>query len=374
MNAPAPRSGRIASIDWLRGFVMLLMVLDHVSMAYNAGHDGRDSAALYEPGTTWTPLAFLTRWVTHICAPVFVFLAGTALAISVERRVHRGVDARDIDVGMIKRGLFIAVLDPTLVSFFSGRWTFQVLFAIGMAMVCMAVLRRLPTLGLVLLGVGWFAAQDAITGLVWDPSDATPSLLSAFLGAQYSAADLVVKYPLVPWLAMMVLGWAFGRYVLARAQEPTRIVRGLVLGGAACLVVFLVVRGINDYGNAWLLRDDGSWMQWLHVSKYPPSLTFTALEFGLMAWLLALMMVLERRIGVRPNGVLLVFGQTAMFFYLVHRIVLEGSATWLGLRGCTGLGMTYVITVVLLAALYPLCRWYRALKKRHKGATWTSYL
>ena len=102
------RSGRIAAIDWVRGVAMLLMVLDHVSMAYNRNHISSDSAALWVVGTQLGDLAFVTRWVSHICAPIFVFLAGTALAISVERRLASGADARQLDLGIIKRGAFIA--------------------------------------------------------------------------------------------------------------------------------------------------------------------------------------------------------------------------------------------------------------------------
>ena len=103
----------------------------------------------------------------------------------------------------------------------------------------------------------------------------------------------------------------------------------------------------------------------LHVSKYPPSLTFYALELGLLALCLALLMKIEPVIGVRPNGVFLIFGQTAMFFYLVHRLVLEVPATYFGLRGFAGLTTTYVVAVIMLVLLYPACLWYRSFKAAH---------
>ena len=146
-----PRARRIAAIDWVRGVAMLLMVLDHVSMAYDRNHIASDSAALWVAGTPLSEAAFLTRWISHICAPIFVFLAGTALAISVERKIAQGADSRQLDWGIVKRGAFITILDPTVISLFSGGWRFQVLYAIGMAMICMAFLRRLSTPALLLL-------------------------------------------------------------------------------------------------------------------------------------------------------------------------------------------------------------------------------
>lgn len=368
---------RIAAIDWVRGVAMLLMVLDHVSMAYDRNHISSDSAALWIAGTQLGDLEFFTRWVSHICAPIFVFLAGTALAISIERKLANGANAWQLDLGIIKRGAFIAILDPTIISLFSGGWRFQVLYAIGMAMICMAFLRRLPSMALLALCLGWFFAGEWVTGFFWDPADTTPSIVSALLVSSYSSPTLVIKYPLIPWLAMMALGWVFGRYLNTYSAGRARLdlVPLLWIWGLIGLFVFTACRYFNGYGNMWLLRDSATWIQWLHVSKYPPSLTFTGLELGLTAWLLAIMIMFERRFGVRPNSPLLVFGQTAMFFYLIHRILLEGSATWLGLRGFTDqLWVVYLITVLVLAALYFPCRWYRDFKAANRHIWWTSYI
>jgi hypothetical protein len=121
----------------------------------------------------------------------------------------------------------------------------------------------------------------------------------------------------------------------------------------------------QGYGEMFLYRADDSWQQWLHVSKYPPSLAYMGLELGLLALCLVLLMTLERVIGVRPNGVFLVFGQTAMFFYLAHRLAFEIPATYFGLRSAGGIGTTYAAAALLLVVLYPACRWYRALKAAH---------
>jgi uncharacterized membrane protein len=364
-NPSPPTAGRIASLDWMRGIVMILMVIDHAGMAFDVGHLSTDSVGLYSASTPLPGLPFLSRWLTHLCAPTFVFLAGTALALSVERRAQRGEDPRTIDRQILTRGAIIAVLDPTLISVASGRLTLQVLFAIGVAMMCMAPLRRLSTTWLLALGFGWMGFGELLTDPFWDQHAgwASPGVAAAV--AALIEPELKIIYPVLPWLAMMVLGWAFGRYLVARLPQgdvasPRRL---LALGGVGMLGLFAAVRGANAYGNMFLLRLDDSWIQWLHVSKYPPSLSFTALELGLLGLSLAALIALEARLGVRRNGPLLVFGQTAMFFYLAHRLVFETAATWFGLRGAGGLWESYAVSLVSLVLLYPACRWYRTFKQ-----------
>ncbi|WP_096086353.1 DUF1624 domain-containing protein [Agaribacterium haliotis] len=370
------QSKRIAAIDWMRGFVMILMVLDHVSMVYDVGHLSTDSAASYEPGTALPEFAFFSRWITHLCAPTFVFLAGTALAISVERKLQKGVSPALIDKDILLRGLFIAALDLTLVSLVAGKWTVQVLYAIGVAMMCMAFFRRLSTPALIVIALGWMLAGEALTALFWPPGQGAESIGAALLFSKYSSDNLSISYALLPWLAVMLLGWVFGRFILDFNAGKTRLspAQLLYLLGFIALAAFALVRYVNGYGNMFLLRDDMSWQHWLHVSKYPPSLSFMLLELGLMSIILAMMMNLEKIIGVRPNGVLLVFGQTAMMYYLVHRLLLVGSGNYLGLKDFTDLGTSYWITLALLLLLYPFCLWYRGFKARHSDNALLKYL
>jgi uncharacterized membrane protein len=358
---------RLAAIDWMRGLAMVLMVVDHASMAFDGTHFSQDSAMYPDAGTMVLPGAeFLTRWMTHICAPTFVFLAGTSLALSVERKIARGVAAWEIDRFILARGAFIALLDPTIISLGSGRWTFQVLFAIGLSMICMVPLRRLPGVALLAVGFAWFAFGEMVTALVWHPPGPS-SPLAALLVGTYGSESIVIKYPLLPWLAMMALGWAFGRHISRFSAGRARFSSESVLwvGGTMALVVFVIVRAHAGYGDMFLHRGDMTWQEWLHVSKYPPSLSYAALELGLLWLCLALLMRLEPVIGVRRNGVFLVFGQTAMFFYLVHRLVFEIPATYFGLRGVGDLRTTYVSAMALLLAIYPACRWYRNVKAAH---------
>jgi uncharacterized membrane protein len=309
---------------------------------------------------------FFTRWITHLCAPTFVFLAGTSLAISIERRVARGVPAREIDKSILIRGAIIALLDLTIVSLGSGRLGFGVLYAIGISMMSMAALRRLPSLGLCAVALGWIVLGELLTGTVWDPPG-NSSVAAALTVAYYRGDGLIIIYPFIPWLAIMMLGWVFGRHIIRHAAGQSDVSGKKVLwvAGIAALVIFFVVRYLAGYGDMFLHRADDSWQQWLHVSKYPPSLAYVALELGILFLCLAALRTLEPRIGIRRNGVLLVFGETAMFFYLVHRLVLEVPATWFGLRGIGGLTTTYVVAAILLVLLYPACLWYRRFKAAH---------
>jgi len=370
------KSKRIAAIDWMRGFVMIVMVLDHVSMAYNKGHISADSAASYVIGSPLPALEFFTRWISHICAPVFVFLAGTALAISVERKLSRGFDSKAIDKDILIRGAFIALLDPTITSFFSGKLIFQVLYAIGIAMMCMAFFRRLSSTQLIIIALAWILGGELVTAQFWFAGGQEQSIIVALLIGKYSSADLSISYAVVPWLSVMILGWVFGRYILNYGDGKVTVSPAQLLFrlGFSALAAFVAIRYFNDYGNMFLLKEDNTWQQWLHVSKYPPSTSFIMLELGLMAVILASMIKIEERIGVRPNGVLLVFGQTSMIFYLVHRIFLTGTATYGGLNDFTNLTNTYIITGILLVLLYPFCLWYRGFKAKHPESLWLKYL
>lgn len=362
-------SQRIASIDWMRGLVMVVMLIDHASMAFDGSHKeiAMDSARFADAGIIALPaFAFFTRWIAHICAPTFVLLAGTSLALSAEKRAAKGLNAWVIDKGMLIRGGIIAMIDPTIISLGSGHWNIGVLTAIGLSMMSMALLRHLPTKALLMLALGWMIFGELVTSLVWNPPGSSSPLAALFV-ANYAGTSLLIHYPFIPWLAIMILGWVFGRHIVEFNAGKTNIkpIKILVVAGILLLIIFIVIRAFKGYGDMFLHRADSSWQQWLHVSKYPPSLTYYTLELGLLALSLALLMWIEPMIGVRTNGPILVFGQTAMFFYLLHRLVLEIPATYFGLRGFGDISTTYIVWALMLVPLYFTCLWYRDLKKAH---------
>lgn len=376
MNEKAVASKRLASLDWMRGFVMVLMTIDHASLAFNGSRLSADSAGLYVLGLSYSTAEFLTRWSTHLCAPTFVFLAGTALAISTERRIAKGGSEKEIDRNLLKRGAIIAALDPTLISLLKGHLTFQVLFAIGSSMMLMAILRKLSPVWLFALALGWVFGGEAVTMLFWTPEHGWPDALISILFVTLYSEDLQISYPVIPWLSLMMLGWVFGQYLTRYLSGDTQLVspiRLLVITATCCLTLFVLFRWFNDYGNMMLVRESDHWIHWLYVSKYPPSLTFILLEIGLLAICLAGFMLIEKHTRVRPNGPLLVFGQTALFFYIMHRIILDGSAALFDLHGFGGLGETYIISAAVLLVLYPTCLWYRQYKQKHPHS-WVRYI
>ncbi|AKT41609.1 DUF1624 domain-containing protein [Chondromyces crocatus] len=371
----AAGASRLVPLDWMRGLVMVLMTIDHASGAFNANRISSDSSASWKVGSALPLDQFLTRWITHLCAPTFIFLAGAVLALSVERRLAKGEAPGKVDRFILTRGLIIVLLDALWMSWAfvrPGAVLFQVLYAIGASMMCMALLRRLPTAWLVGGAAALMLGGEALTGLLLWATGEKPILPVALLFTGGRFPPLMIAYALVPWLSVMMLGWGFGR-LLAKG-EAVRPARWLALGGLGALSVFAVVRGLNGYGNMRLLRENGSLAHWLHVSKYPPSLSYLALELGIMALLLAGFFALARRAGsarwMRP---LLVLGQTALFFYVLHVHLLQFAAWALGMSRKAGLGASYLASLGLLLLLYPLCVAYGRYKAAHPEG-WARYL
>ncbi|TMA31297.1 MAG: DUF1624 domain-containing protein [Deltaproteobacteria bacterium] len=313
--------------------------------------------------------------ITHLCAPTFLFLSGTSLALSTASRSARGIPAAAIDRHLVARGLVLIALDAlwiaVLPSLAIGHYVLalQVLFAIGTSLCAMALLRHLPSPLLVLLAVEWLAGGELVTRAI-APIGESAHGLSAVLFAPGRAGPAGIAYPVLGWLAMMMLGWAFGSHLLAlrRRGLPASSAAPRCAGvGLGAIALFAALRGANGYGDMGLLRDDGSLIQWLHVCKYPPSLAFSALELGLMALLLGGLLVVQARLAgpPRPLNPFLVLGKTALFFYLLHFLLLGVGATALGLTGRGGVAHTWLAAASVVAAMYPLCLWYGRYKAAH---------
>jgi uncharacterized membrane protein len=380
-HAASQPSHRRAAIDWMRGLVMILMALDHASQSWNAGRLSADSIYLLDPttmGPAWIPgseldtAQFFTRWVTHLCAPTFLFLSGTSLAMSFEKRRAEGMSDRELDRHLLIRAAVILGFEGLFsLLAFQGVLILQVLYAIGISMIAMVVFRRLPTTALVALGLGWLVGSEWVIGQLAQSALGERPLWEVFLLLPGFSAPFYSMYPMTHWLAMMLLGWGFGRYLLELPDNDLgnqQAEKLLLLSGLSALLVWAYVRGGNVYGNMGLLREDRSIVQWLHMSKYPPALVFSCMELGLMALFLVAFMRFERRLTkpVRPGNPLLVFGQTALFFYVLHFMMLVGSAVVLtgGIMN-RGLQETYIAAAITLVVLYPVCIWFRSLKRKH---------
>lgn len=369
--APNPEP-RFDAIDLLRGLVIALMTIDHASGAFNAGRFFSDGSFFWKPGTPIPEAQFFLRFITHLCAPTFVFLAGTSIALSSARRSARGESLASIDRALLVRGAFIALLDPLWMSlgFFGySALLFQVMYTLGASMMLMVPLRRLSLRTLALGALVFCLASEALVGLGVIASGGSPSLPVALLlsGGRFPLpfarpSELIVAYPVLPWLALMMLGHAFGTWLLS---GPRDIVRKLLGWGAASLALFVIVRGANGYGNMRLLREAPGLAQWLHVSKYPPSLSYVTLELGLAALLLALFFHITRQRTAPALAPLRLLGQTALFFYLLHAHLLEGASLLLGMHSRAGIAVTLLAALVALVVLLPACARYARYKRAH---------
>lgn len=393
----AARTSRIESIDALRGLVMIVMVLDHVRHAFMLIGNPEDVA------TTTTGL-FLTRWVTHFCAPVFVFLAGTSAWLYESR----GRSKREVARFLFTRGLWLVVLEVSIVSFGWLHATdlviWQVIAAIGVAMMTLSALLFAPRWLMIAVGIFLVAGQDAyVLAVDWFQPDLAPlwCILQGGGLASISAVEILVIYPVLPWIGVLTLGYAAGGLMSGESHER----RALFWKIGACLVVaFAIIRSIDGFGNVrpfWEQAETGpAWMAFLACEKYPPSLAYLLMTLGPAMFGLSLF----ERVPGAIMRVLQVFGRVPLFFYILHIYMVQSGSRlffWItsgepvllleaelaghpalshvasyptpeDLQG-VGLFSTYLITAICVAVLYPLCRWFGNLKQR-KRSIWLSYL
>ncbi len=382
-------TARLESIDLLRGLVLVLMVLDHVREYFSA------DALIFSPTdlARTTPLLFATRWVTHLCAPTFVFLAG----VSAFLQRTNGRSRREVAAFLCTRGLWLIVLELTLVSFgfdFGAPFFFfQVIWAIGLGMVLLAPLLWLPPAAVLALGAVVVAGHDALAS-VRATDFGAGALVWRLLAAPGPATPLpgLVAYPALPWFGILCVGYGLGA-VFVRPDAQRR--RQVAAFAVAALALFAVLRLRHGYGDPapWSAQSRGVFtaLSFLNVSKYPPSLQYTLLTLGVS---LLLSLALERVRGL-VRRMLLAFGRTPMLTYLVHVYVVHGLALLVGLtvglpagafanflagtdqlkaaHWGFGLATVYGVWLFVVALLYPMSRAYAALRRRRR-AWWMSYI
>jgi len=386
--APAAVAARLPGIDRMRGLVIVLMALDHVRDFFNVD-------ALYFDPTDLTrtyPALFLTRFVTHYCAPTFVLLAGVSAFLHGRKLNDRGALARFL----LTRGVWLILLDAIVVSpvwaLELGRFHLATLWAIGCSMIALAGLVFLPLRAVLLIGVLIIVSHNLLDPLHAVQFGAWAPLWSILHepGALPFGLPGGVSYPVLPWIGIMALGYGLGPVFLEPAS--TRAWQ-LTLLGLASIALFLLLRGTNFYGDPhpWS-QQRGSMMtalSVLNVSKYPPSLLYALVTLGPALLLLPAM----ERFGGFAGEVLATFGRVPLFIYLLHLYAAHAAAVALfltegfdydQLRGFgaqvappAGLGLslpaTYAAWILIMAALYPACCWFANVKRR-RHAWWLSYL
>ena len=381
---------RLDSVDLLRGLVIVIMALDHARDFFTeVRFDATDL-------TQTTAALFLTRWITHFCAPVFVFLAGTSAWLYQAR----GKSTGEVSRFLLTRGLWLVLLEFTVVRWawmFNFNYTTELLFvqviwAIGVSMVVLAGLVHLPLGAVTAVGCIMIAGHNLFDGVRPESLGAWGTLWT-FLHVQApirleSGQTFFVIYPLIPWIGVMAVGYAFGR-LLQRPEADRR--RALLLLGGALTVGFLVLRALNVYGDPAPWSEQGSAgrtvLSFLNTTKYPPSLQFLLMTLGPS---IALLPLLERARGALARAVT-VYGRVPLFFYVLHLFLIHALAlavgtlagfdprsflrVWIFLPDGWGYGLpvVYLVWAGVVLALYPACRWFAGVKARRRDA-WLSYL
>ncbi|HEU5170987.1 MAG TPA: heparan-alpha-glucosaminide N-acetyltransferase domain-containing protein [Gemmatimonadales bacterium] len=394
-GAPAPplqqrTAPRLGSIDLLRGAVIVLMALDHVRyFVSDARFDPTDPARA-------TVALFFTRWVTHFCAPVFMFLAGLGAWLSL----GRGRDVASLSRFLWTRGLWLVLLEVT---FARAAWQFNfdygytsalVLWALGWCMVALAGLVRLRPESAGWTGVGMIVAHNMFDGLqAAELGPLGPLWMILHEPGTITLApgvELFVLYPLVPWIGVMAAGYGFGPLFRRPPAERDRLCLRLGLGLTAA---FVVLRLVNGYGDPapWAVQAT-PWrtaLSFLNTTKYPPSLQFLLMTLGPA---IALLPRLDCARGPLA-GAVRTFGRVPLFFWLLHVPVIHLAAVALsvGRYGAVipwlvrnppaaapqgygySLAVVYAVTIAVVAALYPVCRWFAGVKQRRRDG-WLGYL
>lgn len=397
--APERGAGRLVALDAWRGLIIALMVLDHVRDFF---HAGAFFYAATDPAQTYTGL-FLTRWITHLCAPTFVLLAG--LSIRLQREKCKATPA--LSRYLLTRGLWLVVLEFTIVSFgFNMGQPFffvQILYAIGVSMAVMAALIRLPAWAVAALGAVLISGAPLLIAPLADATGLLGALRTmTVLPGGLPGGHGIVLYPFIPWLGVMCLGYGYGHVFTLPGAQRNRIVAATAV---ALLLGFAAVRGINGYGDLAPWRTFPAAVRtvesFLNVTKYPASPDYVMVTLGTS---MLLFLALDR-FGGGAMRLLLTFGRTSLFTYIAHIYVLHGLQFLLGamlgfplasfcgylasfaLAGMGGhsdtltslqhwgfsLWAVYGIWLAVLLLVYPLARWCERLKQR-RSDWWLRYL
>lgn len=387
---------RVRSIDLLRGIVMVIMALDHVRDYFH------DTAMLDDPLNlqTTTPVLYFTRWITHLCAPVFIFLAGTSAFLFGLKK-----SKRELSLFLIKRGLWLILIEITIVTL---GWTFnplfnliilQVIWAIGISMLLLGILVHLPYSVLLVLGLLIVfghntidyaeAARDGKVGLVWD-------LLHrgnfSFYKLNANHFFLIV-YAFFPWLGVMIVGYCLGK-LYEPGVEPAYRKKVLLILGIALILIFTIVRYLNGYGDSshWSNQPTSfyTFLSFMKVSKYPPSMLYICITIGIALVALAFLENVRNRFA----NWMTVYGRVPFFYYVLHIYVIHSLCVIVFFLSGYGakdivspqtpflfrpqhfgfsVFVVYVIWIFVVLMLYPLCRWYNRYKSTHHQ-WWLSYL
>ena len=390
---------RLPAIDALRGLVMIVMALDHVRDFFS-----RD-AMIFSPTdlARTTPGLFLTRWITHFCAPVFMLTAGMGAFLWWQRNRTR----RQLSEFLLTRGLWLLALELVVMRvayYFSLSLEYPilllVLWSLGASMIALAALVWLPTRLLAVLSIAALALHNCLDGVQasqFGSAAPTWNILHQVGAFRVAGRLVIVGYPLAPWIALIAAGFCLGRVFL---MDPAVRRRILLLIGAGSTLAFVILRAANVYGDPapWTTQRTAVYtlLSFLNCTKYPPSLDFLLMTLGPALLVLAYF----DRVPFRATNPLLVLGRVPLFFFVLHFYAAHAAASfmaWLryghaafaflfvpmpSMGGPSqlfpaGFGydlwVVYIAWVLIVVGLYPLCRWFAQIKSRRRD-WWLSYL
>jgi len=396
MQSISPDKKRITSVDLLRGAIMIIMALDHTREFF---HSAALTGNPLDLNTT-TPILFFTRWITHLCAPVFVFLSGTSAYLQSARK-----SKKDLSLFLITRGLWLIIAEVTVVNLiFSFDISFsavalEVIWAIGISMVILGLVIWLPFEIILIIGLLIVLGHNTLDFYERDqtaPLSAGYNLIHRVgFHSLWGKLQLLILYPFLPWTGLMMLGYCLGKVL--RNDNAVYRKRFLVIAGISAIALFIILRFINVYGDPsrWSVQGNGfyTFLSFINTTKYPPSLFFISMTIGpallLMAW--------WDDIQNRFTKIVSVYGRVPFFYFLMHFFLIHLFSTIaFFMRGHSfaedaadlstpfikfikaGEGVqlryVYLIWLSIVIIMYPLCKWYDKYKTNHKEKKWLSYL
>jgi uncharacterized membrane protein len=392
-------SYRITAIDFVRGLAIILMALDHASTFWNSGRTAAEGLEGYRPVFP-DIFQFLIRFVTHWCAPTFIFLAGTSIVLFETKRLEKGVSQKEITKNLVIRGLILLFIEWTLIgwAFRTAPFYFGVLAMLGTGMIVFAFIRRLSEykhgdkiiLGLSLL----IFSEPLIDSFILNLHQREFSIL--YWGFLFNQFPEPIKhtiqtflfqpnwpyglYPLDPWIAVMSLGYLFGRW-LKKQELPEKnhyIAKRLAITGGFLLSTFFISRLFQgwpfSYLGIWLddgvLRPDAFNIDtFFLLAKYPPSIVFLLWTLGGMCFALAVAFYLQDREWFqRWSTPIVLFGTTPLFFYSIHLYIYGLHLHLLDLLNNFSLPVTIIVWILGLLVLYPACLEFKSLKIKYPNS------
>jgi len=384
---------RLQSIDIVRGIVMIIMALDHT-------RDMLHLTSITEQPTdlrTTTAALFFTRWITHFCAPTFVFLSGVSAYLSFKAKN----DLRSSQAFFLTRGVWLIILEFTLVNF--GIWfdphfsvfIFDVIATVGFGFIILSLLLKASTKTLLITGLAIIFLHN-LSSFIPMQSASLLTKISMMLVAPgaipFGKNELfIMGYPPVPWLGIMLVGFGTGKLFELPESKRKQLFFKI---GLITLALFLIVRSVNIYGDSFRWESQKStlftFLSFINVTKYPPSLVFCLLTLGAMFLLLSWVEGLQNKFA----EIAMVYGKVPLFYFLVHWYILhpimflivflqgyQFSDLVFGVnmgrpKGISGVNLwyTFLVWILVVIMLYPVCKWYGNYKESHKDKKWLRYL